>query len=271
MSIEIFISHHHYEAGELEKEIKNPFKYYYDINVFLAHVDIKTGSDFVKTIEKEIESCDVFFYIGTAESNKSIFCQQELGMAKGLAKKIILSHKEDGKNSAKGFFEYIQSQSFKNYESLFETILQKKLMKEIFLKKVKEKIKEKAKDELHFFEVIDHDNFNDYDYYTRVILKNPYDNNEIYCRIAYKGQQDEGKDAISSKLPKKLQFPYLSNNFFCHIIDDDVSDEVRALLNDVSVLSTENFKKIENEEVLAVSLFRDYGKKLSELKEKHKK
>ena len=115
----IFISHHNSQAGKLsafKSEVeKAGFK------AFLAHEDIRPGQHDLEVIEKELKACDVFLYICSEKSNRSAFCQQEIGMAKGLEKEIVAAMID---SPPKGFIAHQQAVRCKDFDSVFMNVFE---------------------------------------------------------------------------------------------------------------------------------------------------
>ena len=109
----IFISHHHTDAEALS-ELKSKLEPL-GFSCFLAHEDIKPGKNDLKKIKKEIRKCDTFLYIGSEAADKSSFCQQEIGMAKGLKKEIITTMTKDC--SPQGFTRNTQAITYQRIKN----------------------------------------------------------------------------------------------------------------------------------------------------------
>ncbi len=84
---QVFISCHHSDVPILRK-LKSMLESEY-FECFLAYDDINPGERFCNRIEREIQNCDIFLYIGSQCADSSRFCQQEIGMAYTIRKKII--------------------------------------------------------------------------------------------------------------------------------------------------------------------------------------
>lgn len=112
--LKVFISHHHNDAKALTN-LKEELKHY-GINCFLAHEDIHPGEHDLLRIEQELRACDFFLLIGTDESRKSPFVNQEIGFAYALKdkKRIISTFQHDC--STWGFIERQQAVKFREIE-----------------------------------------------------------------------------------------------------------------------------------------------------------
>ena len=97
---------------ELAQEIRD-FLRTIEIDSFIANDDLRTASDWKKTIVKELSACDLFIPILTFDFKKSDWCSQELGIAYIKRKRIIPISVDDCKPY--GFINNLQSRSIKEY------------------------------------------------------------------------------------------------------------------------------------------------------------
>jgi hypothetical protein len=103
-----------YSSIQIEKaqEIKD-FLRTIEIDSFIASDDLRTASDWKKTIVSELKECVIFIPILTADFKKSDWCSQELGIAYIKGKKIIPISVDDCKPY--GFVSNLQSREIKEY------------------------------------------------------------------------------------------------------------------------------------------------------------
>ena len=140
--LRVFVSHHHEDAGWLGK-MKLYFKKR-DISLFLAHEDNPVGEDFHKILKSEISNCDVFLLVANKESQKSSFCNQEIGYALAKHKLIIpvFSYDDEAHWDLMG---PIQGVPCKNMEGCKDTLvrdLQPKLLEKFQVIQVLKEFKE---------------------------------------------------------------------------------------------------------------------------------
>jgi hypothetical protein len=98
---------------QLAQEIRNFLKTI-KIDSFIANDNLRTASDWKKTIVKELDACNLFIPILTTDFKKSDWCSQELGIAYIKRKKIIPISVDNCKPY--GFINHLQSRSIKEYE-----------------------------------------------------------------------------------------------------------------------------------------------------------
>ncbi len=107
MNIEIFVSHSDKDKKDLiglrEKFIRHNIKF------FLAHADIESGSNYIRSIKDKLKSCDVFLLYSTSASKKSFFCNQEIGWALALKKPFIILGNRDTRDFHWGLMPTQQS------------------------------------------------------------------------------------------------------------------------------------------------------------------
>lgn len=77
----VFISHKT-EHKDLASELKDALASY-GIESFVAHEDIEVTAEWRLELKKMLKTCDAFLYLASKESNKSWWCQQEIGWAFG--------------------------------------------------------------------------------------------------------------------------------------------------------------------------------------------
>ncbi|MGI9392125.1 MAG: toll/interleukin-1 receptor domain-containing protein [Parvibaculales bacterium] len=258
----IFVSHHNSDApalGQLKSELK-PFGF----DCFLAHEDIETGEHPLGVIEEEIRSCEIFLYITKEESNKSAFCQQEIGMAKALNKPIITTRQGElaapcfiGENEIQAIrYKEIDDNFFnKIYEYLIGALPPSEELKKHLKNLGIEGFSQTPRKNTIYLE---YNNWNDLGYQTKFNLK--IDGKEVgWVQIGYINQQ-KGEHTCK-KLPPfflRLQLPLFSRLFFNGNLPPKKIEGLRYLLNDVELMPKEEKKQISNEGVYKDSLFRNY-------------
>lgn len=89
MVSKIFISYSSKYNKEVAGDIKRFFEEYEGMECFVAHDDIKHGSEWVKEILKNLDSADFFMPIQTKHLETSYWCQQEAGYAFARGIKIV--------------------------------------------------------------------------------------------------------------------------------------------------------------------------------------
>ena len=260
--LKIFISHHNSDSAKLSGFKKQVSKLGHE--AFLAHEDIRPGEHDLECIEKELKECDIFLFIGCKKANESPFCQQEIGMAKGLNKNIYLVMTD--KDVPQGFFSRTQAIQCKDldnlYESVYEYLPQCKEFEQ-HLNKLSSKgfSLKKKKDYIHL-QAVDWD-----DYGFRTLFKIVFNGKEIgTVKIAFIGKN--ASKSTEDNLPSV--FGYLDDKFFSRVVliynpQFNQENSLRYLLNDVTILSEEKLKVISHENVLELSLFRDAEDELSQL------
>ena len=82
-----FLSHSHKDK-RVAARIKTRLKQY-GVEVFLAHKDISPSEDWEQTIVSQLKRCEVFLPLLTKDFRKSLWTDQETGMAFSLGKFII--------------------------------------------------------------------------------------------------------------------------------------------------------------------------------------
>ena len=261
--LKIFISHHNSDSVKLSEFKKQVNKLGYE--AFLAHEDIKAGENDLECIEKELKECDIFLFIGCKKANESSFCQQEIGMAKGLDKKICLVM-TDKENTPQGFLSRIQAIQCKDldnlYESVYEYLPQCKEVEQHLNKLSSKGFSLKKKMDYIHLQAVD---WNDYGF--RTLFKIVFNDKEIgTVNIAFIGKN------VSSSAEDNLPsvFGYLDDQFFSRVVliynqQFNQENSLRYLLNDVTILSEEKLEVISREDVLKTSLFRGAEDELRQL------
>lgn len=269
----IFISHHHSQAGELSS-LKADLETA-GFKAFLAHEDIPPGEHDLDTIERKLKECDAFLYICNEKSNASEFCQQEIGMAVALKKKIIpvsteKDKKTDKKILPKGFIARLQTPLCLDLNNIFSALFEH-LPTDSEMERHLDILgcKGFSKQEKEGYIYLEKDGWNDYLYETLVGIKL---NGERlgHVKIAFNGQ---AKSTYTlDGLPPV--FKRLGKNFFSNITieSEDFSEEqknsIKTLLRDFSSLEIEERRKIydRNRDLLEKSLYRfDGEEKLNKL------
>lgn len=103
--LKIFISYA-IEQKRFAGDLKSWFEDLVGIETFVAHNDIDGGTIFPEEILSEIRTTDLFICILSDEYRKSKFCDQELGIAIALHKKVLPIKFN---MSPYGFIEHIQA------------------------------------------------------------------------------------------------------------------------------------------------------------------
>jgi hypothetical protein len=101
-----FLSYSHKNAliaGRLKAHLEE-----FGLSVFLAHDDIVSGSEWEREILEKLKTCDLFLELHTEEFLHSPWCQQEVGIAVALEKKIIPLLPDDGSAEPQGFHARFQ-------------------------------------------------------------------------------------------------------------------------------------------------------------------
>jgi hypothetical protein len=108
----IFISYS-MQNKEIAGDLKRYFEEHSDIECFIAHDDIVSGSEWEKEIIRNLESADFFMPLQTEQLTKSYWCQQEAGFAFAKGTKIIpLIPDQDGVEPM-GFYKRFQGLNIK--------------------------------------------------------------------------------------------------------------------------------------------------------------
>lgn len=102
----IFLSHSHDDL-EMVKVFVDELQLY-GFKVFVAHSDIGLSEEWIKVIEKELNSCKIFIAFLTANFRKSDWCDQESGIAYINNLKIIPLNC-DGNTNSYGFINKYQA------------------------------------------------------------------------------------------------------------------------------------------------------------------
>ena len=252
----IFISHHHEDASDLASVKEKLRKFGFEC--FLAHQDIKPGKAYIPVIEKDLRECDAFLYVGNEKSNNSAFCQQEIGMAKGLGKPIITITKDCAPQC---FIGHIQAMSYRAIDEKFTENVLKRLLEEFKPGDVNEALKnlgckgfskKSVKDFIH----LDLNDWNDFNFKTKfsLIYKNK---DQGYVKIGFLDQDTSTStaDILPDTFPF-LPFPFFSN--ICYNENSLTPEEQRSiglLLNDVGGLDVESLG-ISSQDVYRKSLMR---------------
>ncbi len=125
----------------------------YGIMAFVSGKDIKGGQPWQKTIRKEIDDMDIFIAIHTQAFSKSLWCQQETGMALKRENKIeIIPINVGMRNAPESFltnFQYIKTRGKSTEEvvrEFFETLKESEKTKKLYLKRIEPKVKQVDKD-----------------------------------------------------------------------------------------------------------------------------
>ncbi len=150
--VKAFISHST-KNKKIAMDIRAVLKKY-GIIAFVSGKDIKGGQPWQKTIRKEIDNMDIFIAIHTQAFSKSLWCQQETGMALVREEEVEIIPINVGMRKApESFltnFQYIKSRA-KNAEEvvkeIFETLKDSPKTKELYFAKIADKVKEAVKKE----------------------------------------------------------------------------------------------------------------------------
>ena len=264
----IFVSHHHTDARSLGKlkSLLEPTGF----QCFLAHIDINPGEHDLDRIEKEIRGCDAFLYVCNDKSNHSQFCQQEIGMAKALGKKIITTKtKTVTKTTTKdhlpsGFIARLQAIHYTKIDKEFYDNLYWRLI-ELFppsptikahLKSLGVKGFSRNAD-ADMVRLID-DNWNDYGFTTTFAVRV----NGVpvgHAKIGYLGQttQESTHGHLASSFTH-IQLPFFSRVLFASEpgISAKKMKSLQVLLNDTGLMANADKNKVSVESVYKTSLFR---------------
>jgi hypothetical protein len=103
----IFISYSIHDK-KIAGELKTYFEEYTDIQCFIAHDDISSGSEWEKEIIRNLELTDYFMLIQTEHLTRSFWCQQEAGFAFAKNIKIISLIPDVGGIDPVGFYKRYQ-------------------------------------------------------------------------------------------------------------------------------------------------------------------
>jgi len=97
--VKIFISYstHSRRDKDTASAIKSHLEEF-DMEVFLAHEDIRSGENWRKTMLKALESCDIFMPIMTESIKESEWATQEMGFAFAIRKDKMILPLKDGAN-----------------------------------------------------------------------------------------------------------------------------------------------------------------------------
>ncbi len=102
----IFLSHSHFDIDAV-KILANELGLY-GFKVFVAHSDIRLSEEWIKSIEKELNSCKIFIAFLTANFKNSDWCDQESGIAYLNNMKIVPLNC-DGNTNSYGFVNKFQA------------------------------------------------------------------------------------------------------------------------------------------------------------------
>lgn len=259
----IFISHHHSQKEALSSLKADLEKIGFE--AFLAHDDIPPGEYDLDTIERRLKECDALLYICNEKSNASIFCQQEIGMAVALKKKIIPVSTEKDKEKKdkilpKGFIARLQTPLCLDLNNIFSALFEH-LSTDSEIKRHLEILgcKGFSQQEKEGYIYLEKGGWNDYGYETLMGI-NLNGERLGHVKITFNGQA-EGTHSFD-ELP--AAFKCLGKSFFStsSFESEDFSEEqknsIKALLRDFASLEFEERKKIhaDNQYLLVNSLFR---------------
>ena len=260
----IFISHHNTDAPSLSK-LKMTLAAT-GFQCFLAHEDINPGAHDLESIEKEIRDCDIFLYVGSEEANKSSFCQQEVGMAKGLNKKIFTAG--TSRFLPEAFIKNTQAIKYSKIDNDFCTKVHRIISQALPLPEAVEKHLKildiqgfcltKKNDCIYLHP----DNWNDDGYQTSFDIENKGASVRCEVKIGYIGQSRF--QHTSEKLPNF--FTHLQLPFFSRVSTPSKPpspsklqiDSLRYLLNDTTLMSEKELARVSAESVYNTSLYRDF-------------
>ena len=261
--IKVFVSHHNDDAPALSllKKQLEPVGF----KCFLAHEDIPAGDNDLAKIEEELRECGVLLYIGNEKSNASAFCQQEIGIAKGLNKKIITTMTQGCPPG--GFIASIQAITYTNIDNDFCFRICEYLLKEFpRLEETRSHLEilgvdgfskgsSPSPNSIHLLP----DNWDDWGFSTTFnILINRKDIGRV--QIGYIGQKTG--EHTSGKLLHfftDIKLPFFSRmllNEYQTELDFNKVKSLKHLLNDTTLMPDIEKNKIENEEVYQISLCR---------------
>ncbi len=125
----------------------------YGIIAFVSGRDIKGGQPWQKTIRKEIDNMDIFIAIHTQAFSKSLWCQQETGMALKRENEIeIIPINVGMRNAPESFltnFQYIKTRAKSTEEvvrEFFETLKESEKTSKLYFQRIEPRVKQVDKD-----------------------------------------------------------------------------------------------------------------------------
>lgn len=277
--LQIFISHHHKDAGALTK-LKEKLASY-KTTAFVAHVDIELGENYLDKIKGKLEESDLFLLAGTQHAKESSCVNQEIGYALATKKGIILTFQEGlsewGLIPQKQGIVFTNSSQFVE-EEFFERLLQQignLTAKDHYIKRKISalsdlKIDGFSKETVANRWMIETSNHNDYGFHTSCTLKNTSGEIVTELKIAHKEMPDSENYTLKRNWPSekcnandflKDEFSLLSEDFFSRVIEfpgtlsSKQQAAIRCLFNDIN--TNEEIKSAyKNKTVIEASLCR---------------
>lgn len=263
--VRVFVSHASEDAPALAKA-KNALSKF-GFQCFLAHDDIEPGDDYTEAIEQELQECDVFLYVGSKDAAHKAFCQQEVGMAKGLDKPILAFKAKDASPPA-GFIRPMQAIIYREIDDNFSKQIAMNLMKlrdTVGPDEIKKHLKitgitgfsTTGKPGTLHLEANTY--WNDHDYKTMFDIN--VNNKRVgYVRIGYNGQSDTSSHS-ARHLPEFFDYltgDLLSQSFFYsqNEFNSCRQASIKYLLNDTTLMDGNEHWNISNEPVYLKSLRR---------------
>ena len=263
----IFISHHHEDQSRLailkEKLEKTQF------SCFLAHQDIQEGEDYTKAIEESLRKCDVFLYVGSEKAHKSNFCQQELGMAIGLNKLIMLMMQKSA-SPPDGFARHLQALIYEDIDEAIIDIMHSRLSEKILENEVPDR---QVSDALNIAGIkrfstiqtnndddiicLTKDNWNDEGYLSKFAVTS---RGEKIAQVKIITKEQRPLEHIAECLPRyfyKLPERFISRIWFEDNIDANKREMLSFLLNDFDSKSEHEQSQLhESEHLVEKVLYR---------------
>ena len=83
----VFLSHSVKDEGQIF-EVIDALRKDFGIPIFVCADSIAPGSDWLNTIRRELQDCDLVLFLASADANSSVFCAFEAGFASALGKPI---------------------------------------------------------------------------------------------------------------------------------------------------------------------------------------
>jgi len=81
----VFLSHSHRDEGALFPAIET-LREHFGVPLFVCADSIAPGEGWLEEIQQQLQDCDLFVFIASAQANDSVFCGFEAGMAMALGK-----------------------------------------------------------------------------------------------------------------------------------------------------------------------------------------
>lgn len=258
MTKKIFISHHHTDTPALIKLKK--WLPLMGCEVFLAHEDTEDGEHDSERIEKELEQCDVFLYVGGEEANESSLCQKEIDMAQAQGKDILPIRFGDSPPLPEGLITSTHATECGDiydlyyYISAHEWLISDETKKHLNALGCQGFSLNEAEDKIY---LKSRSGWNDSGYKTIFFM---YQKGKKIGRIKI-ARKGHGVQSHTAKL-LPTTFPRLPDDCFSYFevpdqeLENSKIDSLRYLLNDITVLSEERLMQIKDEPVIEKSLLR---------------